>query len=286
MIDESMLQRWEKYVEDFIVSDLERAIGADNLQTGLLIVAFSDAEALSGFYVGQEAKKETFAQFLMDELYFPNSAYRSQIWLKDTDKAPNFPTLLHEELRSKLIHDHVSQRNPDVPRFVLFREIHEPHLEWTKEGAIGFSVKRFVFDLLYAWDALKRNARTEKRYNAIEARWGKLRGLSVDPDPQQADIENAVTRGNVLHALLEEQKFAQLELKRQQAEHDARMHKLSENIEKLQSAERMHGSVPKFGSVDNRGATGIMAAGSQVLPLPPKAVSGTYKRSQEDDPIL
>lgn len=219
-INEDIVVKWEKSIEDFVMADLRRAVGANNLQVGLIILSFVAVETLSGYFVGDMGDTEPFIKFIRESGYFPQK-YRSQELAKD----------LHFHLRSKLVHDYVSKREDKPPKFELFREVDEPHLELTTNNLIGFSAKRFALDVLHAWEKFRQQTRvSENLYKNVISRINKLGYLAVQ------DQQYHLTGRDVLDALFEERELALAEQQRQQIEIASWIKTLNKRIEELQAA--------------------------------------------------
>ncbi len=109
MTDHEKLIEWRVWFRRFAVEDIQRALAdpKEQLQVGLIILSLLHTEALSGYFAGTGADRNTFAAFV--RRYFP-ATYQ-----------PHVKALYR--LRNGLAHDY-------IPRgFVLSGKRGERHLQ-------------------------------------------------------------------------------------------------------------------------------------------------------------
>lgn len=148
MNDLQILADWQKWFEDFVIEDINKALGLEaqnqpSLEIGLIILSLIGVEALSGYFAGKKADKKTFVEFV--EHYFPPS-YRG------------FSTAIYESLRNGLAHDYIVKEidisGQKVVPFVLNGKEGEPHLvphEAGKPFPIAFNRIAIAKDFCAAW---------------------------------------------------------------------------------------------------------------------------------------
>jgi len=167
MIDLIAVKDWQKSLEDFVINDITRAVQADNLEVGLIILTLIATECLSGYFSGRDANRQTFVAFV--SRYFPDS-YKP------------YADTIYGKLRDGLLHDYIVKKGKPFT-FIMNREVGEPHLVWYKTNKLmWFNRKQFAYDLLTAWEKYVADVTTDQQlYDNVKLRL-KARGrLKVVP---------------------------------------------------------------------------------------------------------
>jgi hypothetical protein len=134
---------WRKWIEDFVINDVRKALEGDTLEVGLIILSLLGTECLSGYYCGKKANRLTFVEFV--NKYFPPLYHP-------------YAEFIYLSLRDGLVHDYIIKKimiasTEQIP-FVMNRDKSEPHLSPlspTRPFPIWFNRATFANDFLAAW---------------------------------------------------------------------------------------------------------------------------------------
>ena len=146
MENKQVLLNWIKWIDNFVIEDIRKALESDMLEISLIILCLVGVESLSGYFSGTIADRNTFVAFI--KRYFP-PAYA------------NYADKIYGSLRNGLLHDYVPKRNKDGKHvFVMCRSVDEPHLQPCVQGQeipIWFNRETFARDFLAAWEQYKND---------------------------------------------------------------------------------------------------------------------------------
>lgn len=168
--DKELINRWKQSIDEFIIQDIRKCVELDFLESGLIILALTGAECISGYFCGREADKDTFCEFLASK-YFPG-------------EYQELSRNIYECLRNGLVHDHTNKNNV----FTLFRKVGDaPHLHrisTDKGETITFNREVFARDLVRAWENYSGDVTTDRNleHNFMKRINDKDRGFLVVKD--------------------------------------------------------------------------------------------------------
>lgn len=143
--DTEFISTWKRWIEDFIINDIKKALDKDVLEVGLIILTLLGTECLSSYYTGKrDSDVSTFEKFV--KKYFP------PIYTPHADK-------IYRSLRNGLAHSYVPAKikinSVEITPFVMVRNLGEPHLSPCQIGRqypMVFNRAQFAQDFILAWE--------------------------------------------------------------------------------------------------------------------------------------